>query len=348
LLSRKKGISGWGANQYSGEKRGFVRVTAGGETIRAPPPPAGQKTPEGSHTMYHIISIRDFEKNDLDHLLDRAEEFATGNYRSRMLDGKLAALLFFEPSTRTRMSFATAMVRLGGNSISVDSVEASSIAKGETLADTIRVVSGYADAIVLRHPKEGAARLASEFATVPVINAGDGAGQHPSQTLLDLYTIRQSMPIEGLDVGLLGDLRYGRTAHSLALALSLYGVTLHTIAPGGLDMPANIALELRERGMEVVEHADVEEVIQELDVLYVTRIQRERFPDSASYYNVASSYRITPDHLSGVREHLMILHPLPRAGEIDPAVDQTPHARYFEQARNGVPVRMALLHEVMK
>lgn len=298
--------------------------------------------------MYHIISIRDFERKDLDYLLDRAQEFDTGNYPPRMLEDKLAALLFVEPSTRTRMSFATAMARLGGRWISVDSVEASSIVKGETLADTIRVLSGYADAIVLRHPKEGAARLASEFATVPVINAGDGAGQHPSQTLLDLYTIRQAMPVDGISVGLLGDLRYGRTAHSLALALSLYGVKLHTIAPEGLEMPESITLELRERGMEVVEHKDVQEVIQDLDVLYVTRIQRERFPDSASYYNVASSYRITPDLFSGVREHLMILHPLPRAGEIDPAVDQTPYARYFEQARNGVPVRMALLNEVMK
>jgi len=298
--------------------------------------------------MYHIISIRDFERKDLDYLLDRAQDFDTGNYQPRMLEDKLAALLFVEPSTRTRMSFATAMARLGGRWISVDSVEASSIVKGETLADTIRVLSGYADAIVLRHPKEGAARLASEFATVPVINAGDGAGQHPSQTLLDLYTIRQAMPVDGISVGLLGDLRYGRTAHSLALALSLYGVTLHTIAPEGLEMPESITLELRERGMEVVEHKDVQEVIQDLDVLYVTRIQRERFPDSASYYNVASSYRITPDLFSGVREHLMILHPLPRAGEIDPAVDQTPYARYFEQARNGVPVRMALLNEVMR
>jgi aspartate carbamoyltransferase len=246
------------------------------------------------------------------------------------------------------MSFAAALARLGGQSISVDSVEASSIVKGETLADTIRVVSGYVDAIVLRHPKEGAARLAAEFSSVPVINAGDGAGQHPSQTLLDLYTIRKSMSLDGIDAGLLGDLRYGRTAHSLALALSLYGVTLHTIAPTGLEMPVNIAVELRERGVEVVEHASVEEAIRELDVLYVTRIQRERFPDTASYYNVASSYRITTQLLEGVRDHLMILHPLPRAGEIDPAVDRTPYARYFEQARNGVPVRMALLHEVMR
>ncbi len=255
--------------------------------------------------MYHIISIRDFEREDLDHLLDRAEVFETGRYTPGLLKDRLVALLFFEPSTRTRMSFAAALARLGGQSISVDSVEASSIVKGETLADTIRVVSGYVDAIVLRHPKEGAARLAAEFSSVPVINAGDGAGQHPSQTLLDLYTIR-------------------------------------------LEMPVNIAVELRERGVEVVEHASVEEAIRELDVLYVTRIQRERFPDTASYYNVASSYRITTQLLEGVRDHLMILHPLPRAGEIDPAVDRTPYARYFEQARNGVPVRMALLHEVMR
>ena len=298
--------------------------------------------------MYHIISIRDFEREDLDYLLDRAEVFETGRYPPGLLKDRLVALLFFEPSTRTRMSFAAALARLGGQSISVDSVEASSIVKGETLADTIRVVSGYVDAIVLRHPKEGAARLAAEFSSVPVINAGDGAGQHPSQTLLDLYTIRKSMSLDGIDAGLLGDLRYGRTAHSLALALSLYGVTLHTIAPTGLEMPVNIAVELRERGVEVVEHASVEEAIRELDVLYVTRIQRERFPDTASYYNVASSYRITTQLLEGVRDHLMILHPLPRAGEIDPAVDRTPYARYFEQARNGVPVRMAFLHEVMR
>ncbi|MDN7023997.1 aspartate carbamoyltransferase [Methanoculleus sp. FWC-SCC1] len=296
----------------------------------------------------HIISIRDFTRREIDYLLEKAGAFDTRSYDRHALDDKLIALLFFEPSTRTRMSFETAMARLGGKSISVDSVEASSIVKGETLADTIRVVSGYADAIVLRHPKEGAARLASEFASVPVINAGDGAGQHPSQTLLDLYTIRQSMPLDGINVGMLGDLRYGRTAHSLAHALSLYGAALHTIAPPGLELPANILHDLRDRGMEVIQHEDVSDVINELDVLYVTRIQRERFPDSASFYNVTSSYRITPELLGGVQEHLLILHPLPRSGEIDAAVDRLPYARYFEQSKNGVPVRMALLHEVMQ
>ena len=297
--------------------------------------------------MQHIISIRDFTRQDLDGFLDRAELMDRGGFDARLLEGKILALLFFEPSTRTRMSFASAMARLGGTSISVDSVEASSIAKGETLADTIRVVSGYADAIVLRHPKEGAARLAAEFATVPVINAGDGAGQHPSQTILDLYTIRRSMPLEGLEIGLLGDLRYGRTAHSLAQALSLYDVTLHTIAPKGLELPPSVIHELQGHGMQVTEHGNVADVIRDLDVLYVTRIQRERFPDSASYYDVASSYRITTELLEGARDHLIVLHPLPRVDEIDPGVDRTPFARYFEQARNGIPVRMALLQEVM-
>jgi aspartate carbamoyltransferase catalytic subunit len=296
----------------------------------------------------HIISIKDFERTEIDALLDKAQEIHSKKRYERTLDGKIVALLFFEPSTRTRMSFASAFARLGGTSISVDSIEGSSIIKGETLADTIRVVSGYVDAIVLRHPKEGAARLASEFASVPVINAGDGAGQHPSQTLLDLFTIRQSMPLENLNVGLLGDLRYGRTAHSLAYALSHYNVTLHTIAPNGLEMPENLVEELKDRGMEVIECSSVTEILQELDVLYVTRLQRERFPDSASYSDVAQTYRITPELLAGARENLIILHPLPRAGEIDPRVDALPCARYFEQARNGIPIRMAMLEEVMR
>jgi aspartate carbamoyltransferase catalytic subunit len=298
--------------------------------------------------MEHIISIRDFHREDLDRLLDTAQQINDHQYDRHALDGKILALLFFEPSTRTRMSFETAMARLGGTAMSMDCVEASSIVKGETLADTIRVISGYADAIVLRHPKEGAARLASEFATVPVLNAGDGAGQHPSQTMLDLFTVRQSMPIDGSDVGLLGDLRYGRTVHSLAYALSLYDVDLHTIAPEGLELPPSVVQELRSRKMKVHEHDSVEEIIRELDVLYVTRIQRERFPDSASYFKVASSYRITPELLQGARKHLIVLHPLPRVDEIDTRVDALPYARYFEQARNAVPVRMALLLKVMQ
>lgn len=297
--------------------------------------------------MNHIISIHDLERSEIDSILDEAATIQALQYNDTALKGKILALLFFEPSTRTRMSFDAAMARLGGTSIGIDSVEASSMAKGETLADTVRVVSGYVDAIVLRHPKEGAARLASEFSTVPVINAGDGAGQHPSQTLLDLYTIRQSMPLDDIQVGLLGDLRYGRTAHSLAHALSLYGVTLHTISPKGLELPSAILEELTRAGTQVVEHDDVSGIISSLDVLYVTRIQRERFPDSASYFQVASSYRITPELLSGVKQRLIVLHPLPRLDEIDPRVDFLSHARYFEQSRNGIPVRMAMLQKVM-
>ena len=285
---------------------------------------------------------------EIDRILDHARQFDQQKYDKNALYGKILATLFFEPSTRTRMSFESAMARLGGTSLSVGSVEACSIAKGETLADTVRVVSGYADAIVIRHPKEGAARLAAEFATVPVINAGDGAGQHPSQTLLDLYTIRQSMPINNIDVALIGDLRYGRTAHSLASALSLYDARLHTISPKGLELPETLAAELRDKGMEIVEHENINEIIHDVDVLYVTRIQRERFPDSASYFDVSSSYRITPELLSEARSNLIILHPLPRLDEIDPRVDDLPYARYFEQSRNGVPIRMAMLTRVMQ
>ena len=296
----------------------------------------------------HLISIGDFDREEIDKLLDHARQLDCKKYDKNALYGKILATLFFEPSTRTRMSFESAMARLGGTSLSVGSVEACSIAKGETLADTVRVVSGYADAIVIRHPKEGAARLAAEFSTVPVINAGDGAGQHPSQTLLDLYTIRQSMPIDKIDVALIGDLRYGRTAHSLASALSLYNAKLHTISPKGLELPATLAAELSDKGMEIVEHEDISEIISDVDVLYVTRIQRERFPDSASYFNVASNYRITPELLCSAQKHLIILHPLPRMDEIDPRVDALPYARYFEQSRNGVPVRMAMLLRVMQ
>ncbi|WML67760.1 MAG: aspartate carbamoyltransferase catalytic subunit [Methanoregula sp. SKADARSKE-2] len=298
--------------------------------------------------MHHIISIGDFDRNEIDRLLDHARQIDAKKYDKNALYGKILAVLFFEPSTRTRMSFESAIARLGGTSVSVGSVEACSMAKGETLADTVRVVSGYADAIVIRHPREGAARLAAEFATVPVINAGDGAGQHPSQTLLDLYTISQSMPIDGIDIALVGDLRYGRTAHSLASALSLYNARLHAISPPGLELPSALSADLKDKGMEIVEHDTIDDVISALDVLYVTRIQRERFPDSASYFNVTSSYRITPELLADAKKNLIVLHPLPRVDEIDPRLDESPHARYFEQSKNGVPVRMAMLMKVMQ
>lgn len=301
-----------------------------------------------TYEQKNILSVRDMEREEIDALLRAAARFDRGEFTGHELDNKILAVLFFEPSTRTRMSFSSAMMRLGGKILNLGSVEASSIVKGESLADTIRVISGYADAIVLRHPKEGAARLASEVASVPVINGGDGAGQHPSQTLLDLFTIRESMPIENIDVGLQGDLRYGRTVHSLAFALSKYNdVRIHTIAPEGLDLPTHLKQDLADAGCDVIVHETIEDTLPELDVLYVTRLQRERFPDPAAFASFATTYRITPELLSRAKSSMIVLHPLPRVDEIDPAVDSLACAKYFEQAHNGVPVRMAMLNEVM-
>lgn len=296
----------------------------------------------------NILSIRDMEREDIDRILSIASDFDHGKFTGHELDGKILAVLFFEPSTRTRMSFSSAMMRLGGSVLNLGSVEATSITKGETLSDTIKVTSGYADAIVLRHPREGAALLASQVATVPVINGGDGAGQHPSQTLLDLFTIRESMPLENIDIGMLGDLRYGRTVHSLAFALSKYNrIRIHTIAPEGLDFPKNLREDLSEEGIELICHEKTEDILPELDVLYVTRLQRERLPDPVAFANYAATYRVTPELLENAKPGMIVLHPLPRVDEIDPRVDALPCAKYFEQAHNGIPVRMAMLNEVM-
>ncbi len=293
----------------------------------------------------HVLSMRDFSREEIDSVLDLAaslEPYAKGK-KSDMLEGKILALLFFEPSTRTRMSFETAMKRLGGSVISLGPAEGSSISKGESLADTVRVIGGYADALVIRHPKEGSARLASEFSPVPVLNAGDGAGHHPTQTLLDLYTIRKESRLEGLSIALVGDLKYGRTVHSLAYALSLYGADITLVSPPSLRMPEPIRADLESKGMKLRETSDLNQVINEVDVLYMTRIQRERFPDVEEYAKVARSYRVTPESLCEVRENLIIMHPLPRVDEIAPDVDATAHAMYFKQSFYGVPVRMALL-----
>lgn len=298
----------------------------------------------------HIISMKDFSRDMIDHILNTAEKLepiARGKEISTLLAGKVLMLLFFEPSTRTRMSFETAMIRLGGNVMNLGSVEASSIAKGETLADTIRVVEGYADAIVLRHPKEGSARMASEFSSVPVINGGDGAGHHPTQTFLDLYTISRESHLEGAKIALAGDLKYGRTVHSLCYALSLYGAEITMVSPKELRMPAEIINDLKRLDIKVKQTDSIEEVIGDVDVLYVTRIQKERFPDPDEYQKVASSLQITPELLENARPQLKIMHPLPRINEIDPRVDYTPHACYYRQSFYGVPVRMALLSLVL-
>ncbi len=298
----------------------------------------------------HIISMKDFSRDMIDHILNTAEKLepiARGKEISTLLNGKVLMLLFFEPSTRTRMSFESSMIRLGGNVMNLGSVEASSIAKGETLADTIRVVEGYADAIVLRHPKEGSARMASEFSSIPVINGGDGAGHHPTQTFLDLYTIRRESHLEGAKIALAGDLKYGRTVHSLCYALSLYGAEITMVSPNELRMPAEIISDLKKCDIKVTQTDSIEEAIGNVDVLYVTRIQKERFPDSDEYQKVATSLQITPELLENARPQLKIMHPLPRVNEIDPRVDFTPYACYYKQSFYGVPVRMALLSLVM-
>lgn len=295
--------------------------------------------------MRHIISMRDFSRDEIDFILNRAKEFepfAKGK-KSDLLSGKILATLFYEPSTRTRLSFDTAMKRLGGEVIDMGSIESSSVAKGENLADTIRVIGNYADAIILRHPREGAARMASEYSKVPIINAGDGAGHHPTQTLLDLYTIMRESNLQGLKIALVGDLKYGRTVHSLAYALSLYHADMTLISPKQLQMPDVIKKDLKKQGAVVSETTNIEDVIGDVDVLYVTRIQKERFPDSAEYQKVAGIYRVTEELLKKARDDLIVMHPLPRIDEIDPEVDRTKYARYFEQSFYGVPVRMALL-----
>jgi aspartate carbamoyltransferase catalytic subunit len=240
------------------------------------------------------------------------------------------------------------MHRLGGAVIGFVGTEATSVVKGETLADTIRMVSSYADAVVLRHPREGAARLAVEFSDVPVVNAGDGAGQHPTQTLLDLFTIRtEKGRLEGLNISLVGDLRYGRTVHSLAIALAKFGNTINLVSPGGLEMPAEVVSYLKSMGMLGQVCQSPEEVIAGTDILYATRIQKERFPDLVEYEKIAGLYRVDPELVSRGGEGLIVMHPLPRVNEIAPEVDALPQAKYFEQAFNGVPVRMALLSMVL-
>ena len=296
----------------------------------------------------HLISAKQLSRGDIETVLDRAAEIAAdpgavaGTHPNTLL-----GLLFFEPSTRTKMSFDAAMKRLGGETIDMGSIDSSSVKKGESLADTVRVIEGYADALVLRHPSEGSAKLASEFVDIPVVNAGDGAGQHPTQTLLDLYTIRENAGLDDLTIGIVGDLKYGRTVHSLAHALTNFDVNQHFISPESLRLPRGVRYDLHEAGAQVREHTNIEDVLGTLDVLYVTRIQRERFPDENEYRQVAGEYRVDSELLDAAKPDLTVMLPLPRVDEIDPGIDDTDHATYFEQAHNGVPVRMALLDQML-
>jgi aspartate carbamoyltransferase catalytic subunit len=294
-----------------------------------------------------IISIKDFSKKEINYILDYAKEmipFATGEKHKNILNGKVLSSLFFEPSTRTRLSFESSMNRLGGRVIGFSDPSGTSQKKGESLADTIRMADSYSDVIVVRHPQEGAARLAAEFADAPILNAGDGAGRHPTQCLLDLFTIKtEKKKIKKNKIVLLGDLKYGRTVHSLAYALSLYGAELTFVSPASLKMPNEVVNECRELGIEPNNTSNLEKAIRDADVLYVTRIQRERFPDAEEYNRVVGTYKIDKDLLKNSKDDLIIMHPLPRVTEIDPEVDNRPQAIYFKQAFNGVPVRMALL-----
>jgi len=268
--------------------------------------------------------------------------------KSSLLQGKILANLFFEPSTRTRLSFAAAMEQLGGKVMGFATGSMTSLKKGETLWDTMKMVEAYADIIAIRHPLEGSARLAAEASSKPVINAGDGANQHPTQTLLDLYTIQKIKgKLENLHIGMLGDLKYGRTVHSLTTALSHFNPKLYFIAPQALQMPQSYLDELKEKKIKFITESNLMKVSKKLDILYVSRIQKERFPDPVEYEKYKGVYKLDKSILPHVKKDLKIMHALPRVDEIDKSLDETEHAIYFQQAANGVPVRKALLALVL-
>ena len=297
--------------------------------------------------MAGLITMDDLTNEQILEILADAERLlpvARGEMYLPLLQGRILGNLFFEPSTRTRMSFETAMKRLGGDVVNLGDVKTSSVVKGETLFDTIQMVDGYTDIIAMRHPRQGAAQYAQDAANVPILNGGDGAGHHPTQTMLDLFTIKQAHGrLEGLKVVLAGDLRYGRTVHSLSHALTRFGCELIFASPDLLKMPEEIVSDLRSQGADVVETEDLYGSMADADVVYMTRIQKERFADEDEYARCAGAYKLHARHLNEVKQDMIIMHPLPRVDEIDPSVDATRHARYFEQAFNGVVARMALL-----
>ncbi|WP_299667186.1 aspartate carbamoyltransferase [uncultured Psychromonas sp.] len=291
----------------------------------------------------NIISIADLSRSDLELILQTAHSLKQ-TPQPELLKNKVIASCFFEASTRTRLSFETAVQRLGGSVIGFDSGGNTSLAqKGETLADSVKIIASYADAFFMRHPQEGAARLASEFTEIPVINGGDGSNQHPTQTLLDLFTIYETQAtLDNLNIAFVGDLKYGRTVHSLAQALSLFNCNFYFISPEALAMPDYIIEELNERNINFSLHSSIEEVVDDLDVLYMTRVQKERF-DETEYQHMKSAFLLNAGMLGNVRDNLKVLHPLPRVDEINIDVDDTPYAYYFQQAQNGVYARQALL-----
>jgi aspartate carbamoyltransferase catalytic subunit len=309
----------------------------------------GKKIMANSLYKKHIISISELSRQELELIVQTAGQLKA-EPKPELIKNKVVASCFFEPSTRTRLSFETAIQRIGGSVIGFDNGGNTSLAnKGETLADSVQIITSYVDAFVMRHPQEGAARLASEFSNgVPVINAGDGSNQHPTQTLLDLFTLYETQGrLDNLNVAFVGDLKYGRTVHSLAQALAKFDNNrFFFVAPDALAMPDYICEELDEAGVEYSLHSDMESVIPELDILYMTRVQKERF-DPSEYLHIKSAFVLTASMLENARENMKVLHPLPRVDEITTDVDKTPHAYFFQQANNGVYAREALLALVL-
>jgi aspartate carbamoyltransferase catalytic subunit len=291
----------------------------------------------------NLVSITDFSKEEILKVLGLAAEFEN-NPSQNILEGKIVASVFFEPSTRTRLSFETAVNRLDGKIIGFSDSHSTSISKGETLKDTILMIANYADLIIMRHPVEGAARYASEISRVPIINAGDGANQHPSQTLLDLYSIKKTQnTLDNLTITLVGDLKYGRTVHSLLMAMSHFNTTFKFITPPELQMPVEYKNYLDKLGLKYAEYTELAENIKDADIIYMTRVQRERFSDPLEYEKIKNIYVLTNDMLVKTKPNVKVLHPLPRVGEIDVSVDDNPKAYYFTQSLNGVYTRMAII-----
>jgi aspartate carbamoyltransferase catalytic subunit len=297
--------------------------------------------------MKNLVSIADCSKQQLLEILSLATKFEE-NPNRKILDGKIVATLFFEPSTRTRLSFETAVNRLGGRVIGFSDAATSSSSKGETLHDTIQIVNNYADVIVMRHHLDGAARYASEVSRVPIVNAGDGSNQHPSQTLLDLYSIQKTQgTLENLHICLVGDLKYGRTVHSLIMAMVHFNPTFHFISPNELQMPEEYKIFCRKNNIKFTESTELEGNFNNADILYMTRVQRERFQDPMEYEKVKNVYTLKKSMLEDSKPNLRILHPLPRVAEIDVDVDSSEKAYYFQQAQNGLYIRQAILCQVL-
>ncbi len=295
----------------------------------------------------NLISITDYTKEEIFKILDLAEDFEK-NPNQNLLNNKVVATLFFEPSTRTRLSFESAISRLGGKYIGFTDASSSSVSKGESVKDTIMTVANYSDLIVMRHPIEGSARWASEVSRVPIVNAGDGANQHPTQTMLDLYSIRKTQgTLDNLNVCFVGDLKYGRTVHSLLQAMAMFNTTYNFVSPKELRIPDEYKLYLDKKGLEYQEHRELDEIIKSADIIYMTRIQRERFSDPMEYEKTKNAYVLKNDMLEETKENMKVLHPLPRVNEIDTSVDENTKAYYFTQALNGVYTRQAIITYIL-